>query len=90
MRPDSPLPDVRKKELRASLVWAMPSVLQVLAEVRRRAAAEPLKPSRVCRGFEEMAGESRQKTVCREYCVVLRSLLCECSGSRMLWQARRM
>lgn len=35
VRPDSPLPDVRKKELRASLVWAMPSILQVLAEVRR-------------------------------------------------------
>lgn len=62
VRPDSPLPDVRKKELRASLVWAMPSILQVLAEVRRRAAAVPLKPSGVCRGFEEMAGESRQKT----------------------------
>lgn len=35
VRPDSPLPDVRKKELRASLVWAMPSILQVLAEVSR-------------------------------------------------------
>lgn len=34
VRPDSPLPDVRKKELRAALVWAMPSVLHVLAEVR--------------------------------------------------------
>ncbi|CAN0149336.1 unnamed protein product, partial [Pylaiella littoralis] len=33
VRPDSPLPDARKKELRASLVWAMPSVLHVLAEV---------------------------------------------------------
>lgn len=36
VRPDSPLPDVRKKELRASLVWAMPSVLHVLAEVSLR------------------------------------------------------
>ncbi|CAM9639583.1 unnamed protein product [Ectocarpus sp. 13 AM-2016] len=36
VRPDSPLPDVRKKDLRASLVWAMPSILHVLAEVRTR------------------------------------------------------
>ncbi|CAM9280671.1 unnamed protein product [Sphacelaria rigidula] len=33
VRPDSPLPHARKKELKASLVWAMPNVLHVLAEV---------------------------------------------------------
>lgn len=33
VRPDSPLPNARKKELKMSLVWTMPNVLHILAEV---------------------------------------------------------
>lgn len=36
VRPDSPLPSGRRKELKAALIWAMPSVLQVLGEASKK------------------------------------------------------
>lgn len=42
VRPDSPLPDARAKELKASLIYVLPDVLRVLAEVRHMLSALPV------------------------------------------------